>query len=35
MHRTYTIDVSKHLLHGENYLKIILESPIRKRIETL
>ena len=32
MHRTYIIDVSKHYL-GENYLKIILESPIRKGLE--
>ncbi len=33
MHRTYIIDVSKHLRLGENYLKIILESPIKKGLK--
>lgn len=33
MHRTYIIDVKKLLVVGENYLKIILESPIKKGLE--
>ncbi len=33
MHRTYNVDVKKNLKKGTNYLKVILESPIRKGIE--
>ncbi len=33
MHRSYTVDVRKSLRKGTNYLKVILESPIRKGIE--
>ena len=33
MHRTYIIDVKPHLNNGENSLKIILESPIKKGLE--
>jgi beta-mannosidase len=32
MHRTYNVDVKKFLKKGVNYLKVILESPIRKGI---
>ena len=30
MHRTYVVDVKSYIKLGENNLKIILESPIRK-----
>ncbi|MDG2344123.1 MAG: glycoside hydrolase family 2 TIM barrel-domain containing protein [Flavobacteriales bacterium] len=33
MHRTYTVDVKKFLKKGTNYLKVVLESPIKKGIE--
>ena len=33
MRRTYNVDVKKNLKKGTNYLKVILESPIRKGIE--
>ena len=33
MHRTYIIDVKPHLNNGENTLKIILESPIKKGLK--
>ena len=33
MHRTYTVDVKKHLIEGSNTLRILLESPIRKGLE--
>ena len=33
MHRTYIVDVKPYLNNGENSLKIILESPIRKGLE--
>ena len=30
MHRTYTVNVKPYMLEGENILKVLLESPIRK-----
>ena len=33
MHRTYIINVKSQLKQGENSLKIILESPVRKGLE--
>ena len=33
MHRTYIVDVSQVLNNGENTIKIILESPIKKGLE--
>ena len=33
MHRTYNVDVKKHLLRGDNVLNVILESPIKKGLE--
>ena len=33
MHRSYTVDVKKFLRKGTNYLKVVLESPIRKGME--
>ena len=33
MHRTYIVNVKSQIKQGENSLKIILESPIRKGLE--
>ena len=33
MHRCYNVGVKKFLRQGTNYLKVVLESPIRKGIE--
>lgn len=30
MHRTYTVNVKPYLLEGDNILRVLLESPIRK-----
>lgn len=34
MHRTYKVEVKKHLLRGDNELKVILDSPIKKGLES-
>lgn len=33
MHRTYIVNVKEYLLDGENVLRIVLESPIKKGLE--
>ena len=30
MHRTYTVNVKPYLIEGDNVLRVLLESPIRK-----
>ena len=33
MHRTYTVNVKEYLFEGDNILRVLLESPIKKGLE--